>query len=144
MPNSLSLNQIIREKKSKTLCDTCIIKQMISNGEGCYWPASNGKWEYFLPDVEVNNCGYLKKILKGFPLSDNDIETFNKCENFLPEIAWNGLRKIETKVIQALYEFVLLSTGKTVDFDTIIEVFQEILLMPNLLMNVETLLYLER
>lgn len=131
MRSSISLRMVVQEKND-IRCNDCIVKQMIEFGEGCYWPSKEGKWEYFLPEVETTTCSYLKKVLRGSSVKDEDKEMFNECEQFLPSIDWAGLRKDEIKVMQALADFVFLSTGIKVDLDTLIEVFQEVRKMKNI------------
>lgn len=131
MASLMSLNDIIQEPY-KNRCDKCIVKQMIEYGDCCYWPSKKDKWDYFLPEVEISQCYYLDKVLKGASIKPEDDMFIDKCDQFIPQIEWNGLRKTEIKIIQAIFDFCFLSTGKKADFAALIEIFQEVKRMKNI------------
>lgn len=128
MQNSKSLRnfRFLDEDAKGILCETCIVKQIIENADASHWPDGNGKWSHYVPDVEESNCIFVQRLLAGTTLRDDDKERLKKCEKFLPQIAWVGLRKSETVVIQELYEFIFLSIGIKPDIDALVDVFQEV------------------
>lgn len=126
MLNSISLNDYIKRENPKLKCDTCVIKQMIELGDSCYWPNEKGRWEYFLPEVEIAVCDYLKKILQGQMVTEEDAKELDQCELFLPEIDWAGLRKDDIKIMQGLSDFIYLSTGIRTDTETLVAVYQQV------------------
>lgn len=128
MPNSKSLRdfQFLDEGARGILCETCIVKQIIENADASHWPGEKGKWAHFVPDVDGSDCILVQRLLTGTMLRDDDKERLKTCDKFLPQIAWAGLRKSETVIIQELFEFVFLSTGLKPDTDALINIFQEV------------------
>jgi hypothetical protein len=126
MLSSISLNDYISREKPKLKCDSCVIKQMVELGDSCYWPNDKGRWEYFLPEVDTTICDYLRKILDGQAISDDDIKEFDQCELFMPEMDWAGLRKDDIKIMQGLSDFIFLSTGIITDTETLVAVYQQV------------------
>jgi len=126
MQSSISLNDYIKREKPKLKCDTCVVKQMVELGDSCYWPNDRGRWEYFIPEVEIAICDYLKKILDGQTISNGDKIEFDQCELYIPEMDWAGLRKDDIKIMQGLSDFIYLSTGIRTDTETLVAVFQQV------------------
>lgn len=128
MSNSKSLRdfQFFDEETKGILCETCIVKQIIENADASHWPGENGKWSHFVPDVEESDCILVQRLLTGTMLRDDDKENLKTCEKYLPQIAWAGLRKSETVIIQELYEFIFLSMGLKPNIDALINTFQEV------------------
>ena len=126
MRNSTSLTEYIGQEKPEMRCDDCIIKQMIELGDCCYWPDGKGRWEHFLPEVEVTTCDYVNALILGQRIDEKRAEEFEDCLLFLPKIDWAGLRKQDLKIMQSLSDFIFLSIGIRSDVDTLSKVFQKV------------------
>lgn len=128
MSDSKSLRdfQFFDEGVEGILCKTCIVKQIIENADASHWPGADGKWSYYVPDVEESDCILIQRLLTGTMLRDDDKERLKTCEKYLPQIVWGGLRKSETVIIRELFEFIFLSMGLKPDMNDLIETFQEI------------------